>query len=425
MSTPPDNAPAERVATVVEPEPARVSGWFITVYALTCFGFYLTIMVPALFSLAYKVQLIDPAGKESSLGLIVGIGSLVGLVAGPVAGTLSDRTRLRWGRRRPFLVAGLVISFAGALVIVVAPSVPVTIVGNAIVQIAIACVSAGFNPVIAEWVPESQRGKIGGLGGVASALAGVGATLLGSMLTGSLLLLFLVPVLAFAVTVPLFLLTVPDRPARADPATGSIRDAFKDLLFNPRTHVDFSLVVAGKFALSVGTAFFSTYQLYFMLDRLGLTPEDAGRQLALAGGLGLVSMMSSAVLGGLFSDRLKRRKPFIYLSASFIAAGLATAAFAPSIPAYVLGTVLLMLGTGAFSSVDLALCSDVLPEKEKAGKYMSIYYLSGAGASALAPVLAPVILMIGGGGNYTVLFLSGALCALGAVVTAWRIRGVR
>nr|BFE78067.1 hypothetical protein GCM10020093_006680 [Planobispora longispora] len=54
-------------------------------------------MVPALFSLAYKVQLIDPAGKESSLGLIVGIGSLVGLVAGPVAGTLSDRTRLRWG----------------------------------------------------------------------------------------------------------------------------------------------------------------------------------------------------------------------------------------------------------------------------------------------------------------------------------------
>nr|BFE78068.1 hypothetical protein GCM10020093_006690 [Planobispora longispora] len=316
------------------------------------------------------------------------------------------------------------ISFAGALVIVVAPSVPVTIVGNAIVQIAIACVSAGFNPVIAEWVPESQRGKIGGLGSRVSARRRRSHPA-GEHADGQPP----APVPRAGPGLRGHRPAVPPhcpRPARqSGPGDRIDSGRLQGPAVQPRTHVDFSLVVAGKFALSVGTAFFSTYQLYFMLDRLGLTPEDAGRQLALAGGLGLVSMMSSAVLGGLFSDRLKRRKPFIYLSASFIAAGLATAAFAPSIPAYVLGTVLLMLGTGAFSSVDLALCSDVLPEKEKAGKYMSIYYLSGAGASALAPVLAPVILMIGGGGNYTVLFLSGALCALGAVVTAWRIRGVR
>jgi hypothetical protein len=40
-------------------------------------------------------------------------------------------------------------------------------------------------------------------------------------------------------------------------------------------------------------------------------------------------------------------------------------------------------------------------------------------------VFAPVILAIGGGGNYTALFLTGALFATGAIATVWRVRAAR
>jgi MFS family permease len=86
---------------------------------------------------------------------------------------------------------------------------------------------------------------------------------------------------------------------------------------------------------------------------------------------------------------------------------------------------MLSAGTGAFTSVDLAMATDLLPEKDKAGKYMSIYYLSSGLPGVIAPIVAPAIILIGGDGNYPALFVAGAILALGASISTWRIRGVR
>jgi MFS family permease len=71
------------------------------------------------------------------------------------------------------------------------------------------------------------------------------------------------------------------------------------------------------------------------------------------------------------------------------------------------------------------MATDLLPEKEKAGKYMSIYYLSSGIPGVVAPIVAPLIIAIGGGGNYPALFIAGAVLAAGTGITTWRIRGVR
>ncbi|MFC7564494.1 MFS transporter [Actinomadura namibiensis] len=206
---------------------------------------------------------------------------------------------------------------------------------------------------------------------------------------------------------------------------GSILDVFRNMWFNPLKHPDFALVWVGKFCLSFGSTFFSTYQLYLVQDRLGYAPEQAGRQLAAVGGLSLLALVGCSIAGGTLSDRFKRRKPFIYLATGLIVAGLAVAASASSILFFAVGGVLLSAGTGVFTSVDLALASEVLPEKDKAGKYMSIYYLSSTVVGGLAPLLAPVILGLGDGGSYGVLLLSGAILGLGAALTTANIRGVR
>ncbi|WP_262002006.1 MFS transporter [Microbacterium sp. Mcb102] len=406
-------------------EPAKVGGGFIAAYMFAYFGLNLVMLMPALFSLAYKVQVIDPEGKDTSLGLVIGLGSILGLVFGPVAGVLSDATRLRWGRRRPWIIGGLLISALGAFVLALAPNIPLMILGWAICQFAVATISAGFNPILAEQVPSSQRGKVGSLGGVSAAFAGVGASLIGSFLTGNIFLLFLLPPAVFALGAIVLVLILKDRPAAADTATPSVTAVFKGFWFNPVRYADFAMVFLGKFLLQFGFTFFSTYQLYFLLERLGFTPEQAAQSLAAAGGISLLALMGFAVLGGFLSDKLRRRKPFIWLAAGLIAAGLVTTASATSLLVFIVGGTLLAAGTGAFNSVDLAMATDLLPEKDKAGKYMSIYYLSSGIPGVVAPIIAPLIIAIGGGGNYAALFVAGAILAIGTGITTWRIRGVR
>ena len=415
----------EQPSDAATPEPAKVGGGFIAAYMLAYFGLNLVMLMPALFSLAYKVQVVDPDGKDTSLGLVIGLGSILGLVFGPIAGVLSDATRLRWGRRRPWIIAGLLVSALGALVLALAPNIPLMIVGWAICQFAVATISAGFNPILAEQVPSSQRGRVGSLGGVSAAFAGVGASLIGSFLTGNMLLLFLLPPAVFAVGAVILVLILKDRPAPADTVVPSVAGVFKGFWFNPIRYPDFAMVFLGKFLLQFGFTFFSTYQLYFLLERLGFTPEQAAQSLAAAGGISLLALMGFAVLGGFLSDKLRRRKPFIWLAAGLIASGLVVVSTAPNLVVFIIGGTLLSAGSGAFNSVDLAMATDLLPEKDKAGKYMSIYYLSSGIPGVIAPIIAPLIIAIGGGGNYPALFISGAILAIGTGITTWRIRGVR
>lgn len=408
---------------------ARVSRWFIFVYTFTSFGHFLVVLMPALFSLAYKIQLLEPENKGTVLGLVAGTGAVVSIITLPVFGVLSDRTRTRWGRRRPWLVVGIVVGVLGALTIAVAPSIPMVLVGWMVASAGTSSVAAAITPVIAERIPESQRGKVGALAGVSTQLAGVAASLLGSMLTGNLILMFVLPVAVLAVASITFLLTVRENPTNDVVLKGSrIGEAFRELLFDPRKHRDFSLVVLGKLLLQVGMTFFSTYQLYFVLDRLGFTPEEAGQKLALVGGIGILVTTGFAIISGILSDRWKRRKGFIYGAAALAAVGLLMMAFTESLTFYIVGAMFILAGAGMFGSVDLALVGDVLPEKDtSAGRWMSIYNVAGNLPTAIAPVVAPVILMIGSPtpDNYTALYVFAAIVALGAAITAGMIRSVR
>src|SRR6187200_2860336 len=71
-----------------------------------------------------QIAMLDPENKVAALGLASGVAAVVALVAQPLWGMLSDRTRTRWGRRAPWLLAGVVglaatiLGFAAASTIV-------------------------------------------------------------------------------------------------------------------------------------------------------------------------------------------------------------------------------------------------------------------------------------------------------------------
>lgn len=407
-------------------EPAgRVGRGFLVLFGFLNFALYLTVMMPALFSLPYKVQELDPLGKALNLGLVTSIGAVVSLVAGPLAGVLSDRTRTPWGRRRPWMVGGLLVAALGAAVVALAGSLPIVIAGWVIVCIGGSGVAAGVTPIVAERVPEQQRGTVGAIVGVATQLAGVLGYTLGGLLTWNLMLLFCLPYALLAVVMLIWVFAVPDRNVSL-PKT-SVGETFRLMVFNPVQHRDFGFVWLGKFLMQTALAFLTTYQLYFLGDRLGFTPEEAGSRLALVGGIGILVTMTFAVVSGMLSDRLKRRKVFVITSSVLAAIGLGLMAFTTGFGLF-LAAVLFVLGSaGMFGSTDVAMASDLVPEREQAGRWMTIYNLAATLPTAIAPLLGSSLLLLGSaeGTNYTALFLVGAGIALGAGAATFAIRGVR
>ena len=82
---------------------------FIPLYALASFGIFVALMAPVMFSLAFKLQHItgSMAAATGALGLVTGSGAFVSLLIHPIVGRLSDRTRSRFGRRRPWVLGGV------------------------------------------------------------------------------------------------------------------------------------------------------------------------------------------------------------------------------------------------------------------------------------------------------------------------------
>jgi MFS family permease len=134
----PDTAPRglkDRTAAeaALEPEPpaAHRVGWgFISLYTLAYMSTSLLFLAPLLVTLALKVNsLVGIKQAPSDLALVAGIGALVAMVGNPFFGRMSDRTTSRLGMRRPWMAIGLAGGSVGILIVALAPSIPVVLVG--------------------------------------------------------------------------------------------------------------------------------------------------------------------------------------------------------------------------------------------------------------------------------------------------------
>ena len=123
----------------LEPEPpgaCRVGWGFISLYTLAYMSTSLLFLAPVLLTLALKVDsLVGIERAPSSLALVAGIGALVAMFGNPFFGRMSDRTSSRLGMRRPWMVTGLVGGSVGILIVALAPSIPVVLVGWCIAQL--------------------------------------------------------------------------------------------------------------------------------------------------------------------------------------------------------------------------------------------------------------------------------------------------
>ncbi len=416
----------EAVLPLESPAAHRVGWRFIALYVLAFMSTNLVFLAPLLVTLPLKINaLVGIERAPASLALVAGIGALVAMFGNPFFGRMSDRTTSKLGMRRPWMVIGLVGGCLGILLVAVAPSIPVVLVGWCIAQLFFNALLAAQVAVLPDQVPPAQRGMVSGVLGVCLPVAAVSGTLLVNLFTGNQLGTFLVPCGIGGFFILLFVVALNDRRLlKADRPRWSLREFASTFYVKPRTSPDFAWAFASRFMFLLAYAFLTTYQVYYLLDKIGSARADVPQQIFLGTLVQSVVVIAASLIGGRLSDRTGRRKSFVFAGSIVYGVALFVIATASNFNGFLVGMAISGLGFGVYVAVDLALVVDVLPHRDDNAKDLGVFNIAGALPFSIAPAIAPAILAIGNGG-YGLLYAVAGVCAVIGAVAIRRVKGVR
>ncbi|MEU1115415.1 MULTISPECIES: MFS transporter [unclassified Streptomyces] len=377
---------------------------------------------PLQILLAVQAEDLAPAGtsKESVLAWVTGAGAVVSLAANPLFGAVSDRTTSRWGRRTPWIVAGTAGGAVALLLLAAAGSVWWLAAGWCLVQLTLNAAFAAVTAAVPDHVPRLQRGSVGGWLGAAQLLGVVVGTGLATVAGGTGAGYAACALFTVVGVAPHVVRHRDPRLAAADRPPWDRRAFLAGFRLSPRRHPDLAWAWLTRFLINVSNSVVLLYLLYFLRDGLDYADPDEGVLILTA--VNGATMLATVVVGGAWSDRVGRRKPFVLWSGALMA--VATGLLAPwqTWPGALVAAAVLGIGFGVFTSVDFALMTDVLPTAMDRGRDLGVINIANSLPQVAAPALAaPIVTYLGG---YRTLYLTAAVVGLAGAVLVTRIRGV-
>jgi len=400
-------------ATVHQGRPP-VSLGFVAIYVLAQFGIWIALLTPVVITIALRVsEIAGEAEKGRWLGIILAIGGFVALVITPICGALSDRTRSRFGRRRPWLLGGLLVSGVGLAILGTAPNLLLLGIGWVICQAGFNAMQAACLPILPDVIPYHMQGRVAGMLGMTS----TAGTFAGSWITqytqSSDLMMFMAPFAITVVSILILCVILPDRPAVSSDSKMNPLIMLRSI-FAPFRDWDFSWAFGSRFLIMMAWSFLLTYQLFFLTDQLALSRSDATQVMVKSMAIIASATIAISLVGGFITDWTGRRKPLIFVAAALEASGFLVIALAPSVSQFLVGVALAGIGKGLYFAVDLALLAAILPSDEDRAKDMGVFQIANPLPQSLAPAIAPIILAVGSasGKNYAAIYIVGCLFAL-------------
>ena len=376
-------------------------------------------------------DLVPKPHQALAIGVVLGLGAFLAMAVAPLVGAWSDHVSTRFGRRRPFIIAGAAGTAASLVIMAVAPDYPLLVVGYCLVQLFANGAGAAYAGIIPDVVPDAEVGiasgwlavmvLVGSAGGLLAnvAFTGLGATRLTYLAIGLVLCASVPPTLRAARGEG----STPAKPRDTRP----LREQAADFI-RPLRGGDFAWVVLTRLLNNAGIAAVTPFTLNFFRDVVKVGNPDIFNPvwylvvLLFAGPFGY--------LGGRLSDR-HGRKRFVYWSGGIQAA--VALAFIALYPQAV--TVVLLLGAaygvgyGLYNAVDWALACDTLPDKRESAKDMGLFHIALTLPGNIVPFLAGVVLdrvdAGGGTGGYRIVFGSAGVFFLISTVLVRRVRRAR
>jgi MFS family permease len=415
--------PAEStVSAPTKKAPAKL----VAAMAMAQFGLSVALLTPVTASLTIKVQsVVGQDNVVAVFGIVSTIGALAAFLANPIFGRISDRTTSRFGRRRPWLLLGVVGLAVSEIVLVLMPDVLGIAIAWFAAQAFANAAQAALLATIADQIPPEQRGRVSGLIGLMQQSSKLGAAYVAQFLVGNLLLMFVLPAVAGILLLLPFLMMLPDQRLVQPPRSEGFREVLQTFWLSPRRHPDFALAWGSRFLLTTALYMFMTYRLLYMQHELKLSTADATAVLATGVLIYTVTLALAGQAAGWLSDRVGRRKLFVIGAAAIFGVGMWMLAQASSAGDFYVAELVLGLGFGIYIAVDLALVIDVLPGLNDSAKNLGVLNMAQVLPQSLAPGIGAVLIGVGGGHNYDLLLGTAAAVSVAGALLILPIKKVR
>ncbi len=465
---------------------------FLDYITINIYWFALTVRSQVLTPLIVPVlvqRFVGEAVKGAYVGRMRLWSLMVAVLVQALMGLLSDRSTLRWGRRRPFIVIGtiaevVVFVLLGTIANMQGLAGYTALFGLYILSmVASNTAHAATQGLIPDLVPESLRGRFSGVkallelpvpliftsfvvanmvaqGNLWAALVTLSVVLLVCMALSMLIreqpidrpqrALDWRPIARLALMTGAFTVVILGAGAGVNlimawvaSLTGSLVPVLTvvfgvvgmgiavligvwlsvslSLGKDVRHHASFTWWVTSRLAFLVGSMNLASFMLYFMQERfVELAGERAAGPSARVMMFVGVFIMVTALPSGWLADRFGKRL-LVAVSAVLAAGGTFFILLVPTMPAMYVGGSMIGAAMGLFYSANWALGTEIVPQ-DRAGQFLGISNLAGAGAGAIGAYIGGPIADANG---YVLLFVIYGLMFLLSILALMGVKEQR
>lgn len=366
---------------------------------ITIFGFAITALWQSLHSIILPLRLLDivpEAQKNTYLGLLTLFGLLLAMVVQPIAGAISDRSSFKWGRRRPYVLAGGIIALLVLPGIGLAGSFAAIFAVYCLLQAATNTAQGPYQAFIPECVPENKHGVASGVKALLEVVGGVSLVYLASIFMdrysageGARWLWLVLGILAAVLLAALIatIVLVKEAPARTSGRRTALIPELYRTVKEALANRDIVWFLASRLLIYMAFTTIQQFALYYLRDVIGIAnPAEATARFSIFAVAGMLAVVWPA---GYLSDKIGRKS--ISAGAGLIgAAGIGIIAVTREYGATLWAAVIIGMAIGAFNSANWALATDLVSKGEEA-RYLGIANMATTGGAALARVIGPVI----------------------------------
>lgn len=338
-------------------------------------------------------HIVEPGTEGTSLAIVAVLTFVFSVAVQPTVGSISDYASTRWGRRKPFIVAGAL--FDALFLIGIATANSLMAIASFVVLLSLSTnVARGpFQGYVPDLVPDRQVGLASSMVGLMQVIGnvlGFGLAALANTRGNVGIAILAIAAVEFA-TMLSVVLRVPNGPP-PKPRNGRswlsiAAETWGTDILRERSYI---WLLASRLFILMGGAAVLNFVFLYLSDTHRLTQEQSGGAFLQMLGAAFIASLLSIVPASRLSDRIGR-KPVIYGCTALGIIGVGVIAIAPSIPVATIGATVFGASQGTFLAVDWALMTDIIP-RASSGRYMGLSNVVTASSTTIAVAIGgPVI----------------------------------
>ncbi|MDR4946065.1 MFS transporter [Neobacillus cucumis] len=366
------------------------------------------------------IKIVGQEHATAAFATATGISGIAVVIFGLFSGVIADKTKLKMGRRRFWMIAGSIGGAISMLALTYASSIPMFVIALCLVNFFYGMVSLSCYAIVPEQVEPEKFGRVSGLiGAAAPAFVMSGQMIMGAFAKSTLEEKMITILIVQLIGGFLAALLIKDNYFAGTEKTEKKSIGIRGFYPSVKKYPSYTWALLTKLFINFSNAGMGMLTLFY-ITRFHLSETKIFQIMALTAPT-IALMVVAGILGGFLSDKVKKQKPFVMGAALITGICLIAFAFSSNITWVIVGNFIFNFGFGMYGAVDNALVNRILPSKENAAKDISIMNTMTNLSSTLVNFAAPALIALGvklfGGDGYTLFFLVLAVFSiLSAVV---------